>query len=157
MAEILGLPCIEMDALFWLPGWQQPAEEDFLAKVAAAVSGQEWVLDGNYTRTQAIKWAEVECVVWLDYSFARTTSQSLGRVIKRSLGGQEIWTGTGNRESFWQAFFSKKSILLWMLKSFRRTREKYRALMEEGGGRAFPVVRIGSREEAEELLRGLRR
>ena len=52
--------------------------------------------------------AEVECVVWLDYSFARTMSQSLGRVIGRSLRGQEIWPGTGNRESFLGAILQQE-------------------------------------------------
>ena len=55
LAQVRGLPCHEMDELFWLPGWQQPLE-DFRGKVAAVVSGPEWVLDGNYNRTQKIRW-----------------------------------------------------------------------------------------------------
>ena len=58
LAEVLRLPLHEMDRLFWLPGWQQRLEEDFMAQVGEAVSGAAWILDGNYDRSRAVKWAK---------------------------------------------------------------------------------------------------
>ena len=39
----------------------------------------DWVLDGNYTRTTSIKWKEVDMVIWIDYSFLRTLFQAIHR------------------------------------------------------------------------------
>ena len=38
---------VEMDALFWGPGWQPVATELFRSRVAEAVGGDRWVLDGG--------------------------------------------------------------------------------------------------------------
>lgn len=157
LAAVLGAPCHEMDALFWRPQWQAADEAEFLAGLRQAVAGDEWVLDGNYTRTQAIKWATVQCVVWLDYSFGRTMFQAIRRAIRRSASGDEIWAGTGNRETFRKSFFSRDSVLLWTLKTYRRNGAKYRELLEETAdrGRGFGVVRIASPAEADEVIRQL--
>lgn len=156
LAEVLGLPLIEMDRLYWLPDWKDPEEGDFLAKVSKAVSGESWVLDGNYNRTRPIKWASVDCVVWLDYPFLKTFRQAVLRAFRRSLTQEEIWPGTGNRESFRKSFLSKDSIILWTLKTYRSNRERYRELMAQDEGRAHDFVRIGSPGDAAEVLRQLR-
>lgn len=151
LAAVLGLPVHEMDRMFWLPGWQSRPEEDFMAQVGAAVSGAEWVLDGNYDRSRVVKWARVECVVWIDYSFGRTMWQAVRRALVRAIGRKEIWPGTGNRESLRKSFFSRESILLWTLTTFRSNRTRYREMMGEEA-RAFEVVRVGSRRDAARLL-----
>ncbi len=151
LAAALRLPCIEMDRLFWLPGWQEPRDEDFFARLAEAVSGEAWVLDGNYNRTAAVKWAAVECVVWLDYSFGRTLMQAIRRALRRVVTREEIWPDTGNRESFRKSFLSRKSIILWTLKSYGTNRARYRAMMN--AGHAFPVLRIGSPAVARQVCR----
>jgi hypothetical protein len=74
------------------------------------------VLDGNYNRSRPVKWRDVDLVVWVDYSFARTLRQAVWRAISRASRGQELWPGTGNCESFRRAFFSRDSIILWTSK-----------------------------------------
>lgn len=152
LAEVLGVPCYEMDRMFWRPGWTASSDDDFFARVKEATSEETWVLDGNYNRSNPVKWARVECVVWLDYSFARTFRQAVFRALKRAAFKEELWPGTGNRESFRQSFFSKDSIILWTLKTYRSNRKRYRALMAESAGRTFDFVRIASPGDAAQLL-----
>src|SRR3954470_8485515 len=71
LAELLDLPCYEMDQLFWKSDWQESSNDEFFQKVQEVTSRQKWILDGNYTRTTAIKWKQVQLVIWLDPSFAR--------------------------------------------------------------------------------------
>ena len=111
LAKVLGHPYIEIDKIFWGPNWYWPSDEEFFAKLKAALKQDSWVLDGNYDRTVPIKWENVEMVIWLDYPFARTLFRALKRAIRRSLTREEIWEGTGNRESFRKSFFSKDSIV----------------------------------------------
>ena len=152
LASVLGISCHEMDRMFWQPGWTASDEDEFLARVKEAVSGERWILDGNYNRATPIKWATVECVVWLDYPFHRTLRHAVSRAFRRSVTQEEIWPGTGNRESLRKNFFSRDSVLLWTLKTYRSNRASYRATMDAGEDRAFVFVRIGSPSDARRVL-----
>jgi adenylate kinase family enzyme len=129
LSRLLKLPYYEMDRLFWKPEWHESSNDEFLPKVRNVADQTTWILDGNYTRTIAVKWQRVQLVVWLDLSFARTVFRVTRRAIGRSLTHRELWPGTGNRESLAKAFLSRKSIILWAITSYRKNRKKYRSLM----------------------------
>ena len=50
LAQALQLPYIELDRLYWGPGWQPVAAQEFESAVAVAIEGPAWVADGNYLR-----------------------------------------------------------------------------------------------------------
>lgn len=54
LASSLGLPHVELDALFWRPDWRQANLEEFRASVDTATSGEGWICDGNYSRARDI-------------------------------------------------------------------------------------------------------
>ena len=56
LATSLRIPYLEMDQLFWKPNWEEPSDEEFLPKLEKALAAKAWVLDGNYSRTTALKW-----------------------------------------------------------------------------------------------------
>ena len=72
LVAALKIPYLEMDRLYWKPNWQEPNNEEFFSILEHALSGDAWVLDGNYTRTTHIKWPRANLVVWIDYSFPLT-------------------------------------------------------------------------------------
>lgn len=86
-----------MDQLYWLPNWDEPNDPQFFAKLDKVLVQEAWVMDGNYSRTTALKWAKVHKVIWLDYGFCRTFYQSLRRAITRIVTKQELWSGPGQR------------------------------------------------------------
>ncbi len=67
IAERMGYPHIEQDALNWGPDWTMRPNELFLELVDQATRGRFWVIDGNYSRSRAITWPRADTVVWLDY------------------------------------------------------------------------------------------
>jgi adenylate kinase family enzyme len=154
LALALGLPYHEMDAHFWQAEWQGRSDDDFLARIAALTSGDAWVLDGNYTRTVPVKWARVECVVWLDYSLPVTFFRAVRRAIGRAISKKELWPGTGNHESFCQSFLSRKSILLWTLRTHGTNRRKYATLLQTA--QPFKWIRIRRPRDTKALLDALR-
>nr|WP_272501687.1 adenylate kinase [Silvania confinis] len=156
IATRLALPCIEMDTLYWQPDWQGTPDEEFVSKLEAALDASPgWVLDGNYNRTRAIKWREIDLVVWVDYGFARTLHQAVTRAIQRAWTQQELWPGTGNRESFRRSFLSRESILIWTLKTWRSNRIRYQADMDNPAYAHIRFVRITSRQQADALIASL--
>ena len=152
IAARLGHPRIELDSLFWEPDWKQPPDETFFKKVATSLDQSTWVLDGNYDRTVPIKWKNVTTVIWIDYSFSRTLYQALKRAIVRSLTQEELWPGTGNRESFAKSFLSKESIVLWTLKTFGKVRKRYETRMADPQYSRIRFVRLRSPAEARHFL-----
>ena len=68
LAKELGFPYIYMDELFWKPNWQESTNDEFIPKIKRVVAGFLWVLDGNYSRTNDIKWECADTRIWIDYS-----------------------------------------------------------------------------------------
>jgi adenylate kinase family enzyme len=157
LADELGYPYIEMDAVFWQPNWEHLTTEDFLLKLQGLMEQDTWVLDGNQSKTHSLKLQYVDTIVWLDFSFWRTFSRILARSINRATSKEEIWVGTGNRESFRRNFFSKESVVLWMLQSFWRNKQNYTTLFASELTEKINLVRLKSPKQAEMFLTEIRK
>jgi len=155
LASITGIRYLEMDALYWKPAWTDSTDEEFFAKLEQALEGEEWILDGNYSRSQPVKWRNVTAIVWVDYSLTRTLWQAVSRAFRRSLTKEELWPGTGNRESFRKSFFSKESIIWWTITSRTRQRQRYLRLMEDPAHAHLTIIRLTSRREADRFCKAL--
>ena len=129
ISSLLKLPYIELDALYWDENWKGVSDPVFRERVISAVKAEQWVIDGNYSRIRSLVWERADTVVYLDYSFWRTFWQLFTRTIKRSIQQKELWHG--NREDLRRSFFSSDSIMLWMLKSYKRRRKQYAILMQQ--------------------------
>lgn len=155
LAELLGSPYIEMDRLYHKPNWQESTPPELLRKLDAALEPEWWVLDGNYhSKSFEKKWSRATGIVWLDMSFTRTVTQATSRAIQRIRSGQELWPGTGNRETFRRTFMSRESVLLWTLTSYYRVRRRYSALEQERGEfQKVSFVRLRGRAASIAFLR----
>ncbi|MGK9175363.1 adenylate kinase [Yokenella regensburgei] len=155
LATLLNVPWIEMDSLYWLSDWQGRTDAEMNALLVAALDSPGWVLDGNYNRTRDIKWRDVDVIVWVDYGFWRTLRQCVWRAIKRAWHKNELWAGTGNRESFRRAFLTRDSIIIWTLKTWRKNRIRYAADMADPRYQHLRFVRITNDHEADAFLASL--
>ena len=81
LGEILDLPVYHLDSIFWQPGWVKTEREDWARTQEALVSGDAWILDGNYGSTLEIRVRACDTVIFLAYS----RWLCLARVIKRWL------------------------------------------------------------------------
>lgn len=153
LSTSLKFPHIEMDKIFWGPNWKWPSDEEFFGNLEQALDQPHWILDGNYTRTVPIKWKNVDVVIWLDYSFSRTLFQAITRAAVRAWTKEELWEGTGNRESFRKSFFSKESIIWWTITTHGQVRKKYESYLSNPKFSHIKFVRLKSHKEAEELLK----
>ena len=119
LAQKLGLNFIELDALYWKPGWVDSDLEEFRQKVEASTLAPAWALAGNYNNIRDLIWSRAEAVVWLDYPFLLV----FGRLVKRTL--QRWWTqeplgGTNYEHLLPQLkIWSKKSLFYWQVLSYR--------------------------------------
>ncbi|HEY0757463.1 MAG TPA: hypothetical protein VGD98_26160 [Ktedonobacteraceae bacterium] len=123
LGELLGIPAIELDALHWDPDWQPALLPVLRERVAGALRGDGWVVDGNYSKLRDLTWGCADTVVWLDYTLPVIMTRLVQRTFGRVFSGEELWNG--NRERLGKALWSKDSILLWALQTYRPNRRKY--------------------------------
>lgn len=152
LAAVLKSPYLEMDAMFWQPNWQGASDEAFFSILRTQLSQETWVLDGNYNRSLAIKWAKVETVIWLDYSFIRTLYQAVRRAFMRSWLRTELWGKSGNTESFSKSFFSSESVVLWTIKTYASNRARYRKMCFDPAYSHIQFIRLTNPKMARTLL-----
>jgi len=152
VARRLDLPCVELDALFWGPGWQPVPPDLFRSRVVDAIAPDRWVLDGGYSTVRAFIWERADTVVWLDYPMTVVLGRWARRTVARIRDGREFWPRTGNRESLAHAF-SRGGLLWWILSTHGRRR---RTMAEQLDARpSVRTVRLRSPAEAERWLAGL--
>jgi adenylate kinase family enzyme len=63
LADRLGLPSVELDAIYHQADWRPLPLERFRERVGAIVEGPGWVVDGNYTAVRQMVWARTDTVV----------------------------------------------------------------------------------------------
>lgn len=149
----LRVPHVELDALFWGPGWTPAPLDVFRQRVGQALGGDAWVVDGNYSRVRDIVWERADTVVWLDYSLPVVMGRLIRRTLRRSATREELWGG--NRESLHQAFLSRDSILLWALKTYGRRKREYPELLGRLEHAHLAVVHLRAPKAARAWLSGL--
>ena len=68
LGEKLELPVVHLDRLWWKPGWVNVSREEFDARLDRAMAMEEWIIDGNYSRTIQPRLAKCDTVIYLDFS-----------------------------------------------------------------------------------------
>ena len=153
LSDRLGLPHVELDALYWEPNWTPAPAETFRARVAEALQGGAWVADGNYGIARDIVWARADTLVWLDYGLPVILWQLTRRMWRRVFSHEELWNG--NRERLGDHFFSRDSLYLWVFKTYWRRKREIPMLLEFPENKHLKVFHFKSPRELEEWLNSM--
>lgn len=150
LAEVTGLPLVDVDEVCWQPGWVQLPVEEQRRRFTEICAGDRWVLDTAYGVWTDVALARAELVVALDYprrvSLARLVRRTASRIVHRT----EVCNG--NRETVWRAL-DDDSIIRWHFRSFRSKRERIRAWAADPA--MPPVVRLVRPRDLEDWLDGV--
>ena len=152
LAARLGVDFLELDSVFHQPGWVPLPREEFRERVAVAVAGERWVIDGNYSMVRDLVWARADTVVWLDLPKRTVMRQVIWRSFRRAAARTELWNG--NREP-WRNFFRldpQESVIAWAWTRHRHYREMYAAALADPRWSHLSFHRVRSRLDIERLL-----
>ncbi len=150
LATALRVPHVELDTLFWEPRWIEASTDIFRERVERATESPSWVADGNYGKVRDFTWGKANTLIWLDYSLRTIMGRALFRAVRRSVTREVLWNG--NTESLRQAFFSRKSILIWVLQTYERRKREYPALLSLPEYSHLKVLRFKTPKEADRYL-----
>jgi len=67
IADRIGVPYVELDALHHGPNWTETPTDVFRERVAELITGDGWVVDGTYSKSRDLVWSRTQTVLWLDY------------------------------------------------------------------------------------------
>lgn len=154
IAEVLEIPCVELDAVFWGPHWRECPTDEFREAVQTRTEGDRWVVDGNYSKVRDIVLSRATDAVWLNYSFPFVFWRALYRTCRRIVSREELFGG--NRETFSKSFLSRDSILWWVIRTHGGRRREYRELFSVGAGAGICLTELRRPREADELIARIR-
>lgn len=146
LANRLGVPFIELDALVHGPDWSETPDELLRARLAPILASDGWVIDGNYERKLGdFVLVAADVIVWLDLPIRVWLPRLIVRTGRRIRGREPLWNG--NRESLPSALWGRESLFAWSFRShFRHRREWPEAL------RDFQVIRLRTPAEVERFV-----
>lgn len=153
LSELTGLKHIAIDELNFKPGWVERETSELRAMLATEASAEEWIIDGNYSKTHDVVWPRATNIFWLDYAFPVVLSRAVRRTVKRVVTQEEVCAG--NRESFRNAFLSTESMIWWVIKSFHYRRRQIGQFTRETRYASIAFTRFARPSEAAKLLWGV--
>ena len=62
----LGVEVTHLDTLFWKPGWVRVSAAEQEAIVREVASRASWIIDGDHVRSQPVRFAAADTIVFLD-------------------------------------------------------------------------------------------
>lgn len=154
IAAVVDAPYVELDEVFWGPGWVKRDADEARAELRARLAAPAWVVDGNWETLGGDLYDGADTVVWLDYPRRVVMSRVVRRTLHRGLLRTELWHG--NRESLRNLLRRDphENIVLWAWTSHPRVRERWLERCTEPGA---PVVRLTSPRATRRWLRELER
>lgn len=153
LAQRLTLPHIELDALHWGPNWTPAAPEVFHKRVADAVARPGWVLDGGYAGVRHLVIPRADTFIWLDYPMSLVFRRVFFRTMRRCWTQELLWNGC--RERFATQLFTRDSLLLWVINTWRRRRRDYPRQLREQRMLGKQVIRLRTPSQTQRWLDGI--
>lgn len=152
ISQSLAISHVELDALHHEPNWTEAPIDVFRKRVEQSLSGDSWVVDGNYSKVRDIVWGRADTVVWLDYPLPVMMKRVVWRTLRRAITQEELWNG--NRES-WRIIFSNDSMPLWVLRTYKKSRKEYPVLLSQPEYSHLKVVHLHSPQATNAWLKNL--
>jgi len=147
LGELLSIPVHHLDKLFWGPGWVRVEKDAFFKKQEQIISGERWLIDGNYGSTMEARIARADMILFLDLP----TPHCLWNVIKRffqyqGMSRPDMTDGNSERLDL---------VFIWYILTFRQRRRPVimRRLAEAPRGTRVAVLK--SRKEIETFMEEL--
>jgi adenylate kinase family enzyme len=151
LSEMLNFAFYELDFYSWQPDWTETDYGEFRKITDKLTLLDTWIIDGNYARNQDLTLPRADCIIWLDVPYHISLYRTFKRSVKRAITGEPLWHN--NRESF-KRMFSKDSVMIFAIYSYKRKKVKYTKYMEDNF-KEKKWVRIRNKKDEKEFWKNL--
>jgi hypothetical protein len=152
LATAIGVPHVELDALYFGPDFSTAPLSVLQERTSDAVAGDRWVTDGNKRVVRELVWPRADTVIWLDYPLV----VSLWRLGKRAVWRTSVLKAqaaeSGRRRGLPKQFLLAARGVLTALRSHKGQRREYPRMFAEQENQHLAVVRLRSPRAARRWL-----
>lgn len=148
IGQALGLPVYHMDReVFWLPGWVGRDKVDQVRQVERIMPKEDWVFEGNNSRTFPIREPRAELLIWLDVPLWLRPLRVIRRnIVQRGQARPDMAEGCNEQLTMLPGF------LWFILRTHRSSTRKQRRLYE---ATRLPKHKFRSAAEVNRFVGGL--
>ena len=82
LSSLTGLPLVHLDNVWWKADRTHITEEEFDKRLHTILQGEEWIIDGDYSRTYEPRLLACDTVIFLDLSAEECMNGIMERVGK---------------------------------------------------------------------------
>jgi hypothetical protein len=152
LAERIGAPFVELDALHNGPNWT--TRPTFAEDADRATRGSSWVADGNYSDISELLWSRADTIVWLDPPLWLARLRVVRRSLRRWVTQERLYNG--NIEPSPLGWVDPEHPVRLIAEQYGRLRARYTARFAEPRWGHLARVRLGSDAEVRTFLVGAR-
>lgn len=149
VAAVLGVPQVELDALFHGPAWTP--RPSFLDDVRRLVATPAWVTEWQYAQARELLVERADLLLWLDVRRMRVMRQVTARTVRRRWRQEALWNGNVE-PPLWTLLTDREHLLRWTWSTHAHTAPRVAVLLDRWPD--LDVVRLRDRAEVAAWLRG---
>ncbi len=155
LSGLLGLPFVDLDDLFWEPGWRDVGHAELARRLAPHLEGEAWVIVGNYgLTTERDVWPRLTTLIVLDLPFGLMLRRTLWRTLAR--GVTRAPCCNGNTESVWR-LFHRDGVVRYLMRTWHKRHRRFAALAAEPALQHAQVLHLRSPRALRDWLDGIGR
>jgi energy-coupling factor transporter ATP-binding protein EcfA2 len=152
LAAAIGVPHVELDALYFGPDFSTAPLSVLRERTSAAIAGDRWVTDGNKSAVRDLVWPRADTVIWLDYPLV----VCLWRLGRRALWRTSVLKAqaaeTDRKSGLPRQFLSAAKGVLTALRSHRGQRREYPRMFAMQENQHLAIVRLRSPQATRDWL-----
>ena len=154
LAQLTGLPTLEMDSVYHRDGWSSTPDEEFQHELEVFTRSDRWIVDGNYAShgSRDVVWPRADTFIWLDMPKRIVMRRVIARTLKRVITRETLWGNVCERWSNLYSLDPAKNIIVWSWTRFDRYQERYEGAIADGSFSHAEVVRLRDPRQVEAFL-----
>jgi energy-coupling factor transporter ATP-binding protein EcfA2 len=152
LAAALGVPHVELDALYFGPNFSTVPLSVLRERTSAAIAGERWVTDGNKSAVRDLVWPRADTIIWLDYSFLVSLSRLGKRALWRTSVLNEQAAESGSKSGLPKQLLAGAKGVLTALRSHSGQRREFPKLFALPENQHLAVLRLRSPRAAQRWL-----
>lgn len=144
LSEKTGLPVIHLDVLFWKPNWVESDKEEWKKNLENAMTGESWIMDGNFSGTIPMRLEKCDTVIFLDMPRVLCVYRILKRLVTYRKGTRPDMAEGCDEKFDWQ-------FLKWVWHYPNRSKPKVEKMLAEYQN-TKTIFRLKSKKEVERFF-----
>lgn len=148
LGDLLHLPVIHLDKYFWQPNWIATPVDDWNIIVESFSDSEEWIIDGNYSRTMNIRIKRADLIIFLDMP----NMLCLYRIFKRRIKYNRKTRPDMNEECTEKLDLE---FIKWVWNFKKRNRAKILDKLEVAS-KTKRIIILKNRKQVNEFIEGLK-